>query len=72
MKRNWKEELENIERKETQEIFVENEHGQLTFVQVGEKTYRVFNMRTKCFHDFDLGIDLVTDEKGNFIPGGKD
>jgi len=60
MEMNWKDEIQNIERKRVQGETAENERDNLTFVKVGNKTYRVFNKKTKRFHDLELGIDLVT------------
>ena len=38
----------------------EEEHMKLTFMQVGEDTYKIYNSRTGRFHDIELGIDWVT------------
>ena len=59
MEMNWKDEIENIERKRVQEELVENERDNLTFVEVGDRRYRVFNKKTNRFHDLELGIDMV-------------
>ena len=59
MEMNWKDEIENIERKRVQEEVIKNERDNLTFVEVAEGRYRVFNKKTKRFHDLELGIDLV-------------
>lgn len=31
----------------------------LTFKQVDERTFRVFNKKTRRFYDLELGIDVV-------------
>ena len=59
MEVNWKDEIENMERKRIQEEVIDNERDNLTFVEVGERTYRVFNKKTKRFHDLELGIDIL-------------
>lgn len=60
MKQNWKEEIENMERKRNQEIAAGIEKENIKFVKVGEQKYRVFNKKTNRFHDLKLGIDMVT------------
>ena len=59
MEINWKDENENIERKRFQMEVIKNERDNLTFVEVGDRIYRVFNKKTNRFHDLELGIDLV-------------
>ena len=59
MEMNWKDEIENIERKRVQEKIIENERNNLTFLEVAEGIYRVFNKKTNRFHDLELGIDMV-------------
>ena len=56
---NWKDEIENIEMKRVQEEIIENQRNNLTFLEVAEGRYRVFNKKTKRFHDLELGIDVV-------------
>ena len=59
MEMNCKDEIENIERKKIQEELIDNERDNLTFVEVGDRTYRIIKKKTKRFHDLELGIDLV-------------
>lgn len=51
METNNKEEFENTE--------IEN----LELVRVGDGIYQVFNRRTGRYHDLELGIDTIPDEK---------
>lgn len=57
---NWKDEAQNIERKLIQEEIAFRDKINLTFVQVDEGRYRVYNKKTRRFHDLELGIDVVT------------
>lgn len=56
---NFKDEIQNIERKMVQEIVKHKEEENLTFLKVRDRTYRVFNKKTNRFHDLELGIDVV-------------
>lgn len=56
---NWKKELENIERKEVQELVAEKAKVNLKFEKVADRTYRVINTKTNRFYDMELGIDVV-------------
>ena len=67
MKRNWKEEIENIERKIEQEIALEDDRNYLTFVEAGDRCHRILNKKTNRFHDLELGIDVLTDENGKIL-----
>ena len=43
---------------------IENTEFQyLDFVRVGEREYMLFNKRTERFHDAELGIDFIPNEK---------
>jgi len=59
MEMNFKDEIQNIERKMVQEIVKHKEEENLTFLKVRDRTYRVFNKKTNRFHDLELGIDVV-------------
>jgi len=47
----------HIDNKEKQDM--DYNKSSLSFKQVDERTYRLFNKRTQRFHDAGLGIDIV-------------
>ena len=59
MEQNIKDEIINMVRKTVQEIVIFDEKENLKFKKVGENVYRVFNTKTKRFHDLELGIDIA-------------